>query len=250
MVNTEGGRTAATTLAPRADEAGRPNRRGLADWTLEQIYAQIFSGQLSAGAVLSEAELSQALGVSRSPVRDALRQLEVAGLVDVSPINGQRVVKTYGVEDIFELYMLRGALESLASRLAAAVLTHAQLNKLEETQTAMELREAGHVAGVPRDYELDFRFHRLVCEATGRPRLEAVLSPLWVQTHALLRQLDVVGAYPRSEDEVTASYHDHRQILSALRQRDGTAVATAVQKHMDGRRDQLIAEVEHRGGLA
>ncbi len=186
------------------------------------------------------------LGVSRSPVREVLRRLEVAGLVDVLPVNGRRVLTTFGVEDIEGLYTMRAALEALAFERAARRLSAADLDLLERTQRQMD---AQGTDGALRSFDLDFEYHRIVARAAGLARLERTLEDLWLQTHALLRQLDAAGIYPGDREEVDESYADHRRLLDALRERDASRAARLVVAHLHERRDALIREVVKRGGI-
>src|SRR6476646_5684129 len=101
----------------RPDEAGgRPSRRALLDWTLVQLYELLFAGEYATGDVLSEVEVAARLNVSRTPVRLAFQQLAADGLLFNSDGTGKTRVATFGVDDIRELYNIRGVLEGLAHR--------------------------------------------------------------------------------------------------------------------------------------
>ena len=226
----------------------RPNRRAVADWTLEVLLSRIFSGELKPGDQLSEEDLSAEIGVSRSPVREALRRLEADGLVQVSAGNGKREVATFGIDGIREIYDMRAALEGLAAMAAAEVITPKQIAQLVNLQQKMEKAAAGHRKGQQRDLSYDFEFHQLACRIAERPRLERMLSGLWVQTRALIRQLGLMGVYP-DDSEVKDAHRDHHRLIRAFEQRDPQAARQAVEDHMRGRRDRLIAELARRGGL-
>jgi DNA-binding GntR family transcriptional regulator len=224
----------------------RPNRRALADWTVERLYDLIFTGALPAGADLGEEELRVRLNVSRTTVSAALRQLETDGLAVVAAGNGRRVVASFETDDIHELYTIRSGLEELAVRNAVDKLGDEVIEQLQRLQTEMEALAGRNRDPHRRDFEVDFDFHRAIIHASGMARLEICLTPIWNQTHALLRHLYSVGAYgDRQED--AAAYRDHRKIIAALTARDADQAVSAVRAHLHGRRDQLIAGVRQRG---
>lgn len=228
--------------------AARPNRRALGEWTLSRLYELVFSGELAPGDVLVEAELTARLGVSRSPLREALRQLELDRLVKPDEVNGKRVVVAFGVDDVAELYTVRAALEVLGFRTAAGRIDDAALDGLEQAQAAMERAARDRGSWDPRDFEADFRFHEIVCLQARMPRLHAQLSTLWIQTWALLRQLHARGVYPDAGEDALA-FRDHYALIEALRARDPDGAGRAVEQHLIERRDHLIAAVERHGGL-
>jgi len=236
------------TYSGEAANAERPNRRALGAWTLRRLYELIFSGELSPGDLLVEAELTERLGVSRSPLRDALRQLELDRLVKPHEVNGKRVVVAFGVDDVAELYTVRAALEVLGFRTAAARISDAELEGLAQAQAAMEQAARDRGSWDPRDFEADFRFHEIVCLAARMPRLHAQLSTLWIQTWALLRQLHAQGIYPDAGEDALA-FRDHYALIEALRARDPDRAGRAVEQHLTERRDHLIAAVQRHGGL-
>jgi len=239
----------ATTLTrPTLNETAKPGRRALADWTASRLFEMIFNGELEPGSPLGEIEITELLGVSRSPIRDALRQLEESGLIEVVPSSGRRVVRRFDVNDIYELYTIRVALESLSVRHAAERITASELRHLESLLAAMG--KAKTTARIPagRDFEADFRFHEAVCQASGLDRLHRILSGLWLQTRALLRHLDAAGIYPTG-DELDHVVDDHAQVLAALRAHDAAAAEAAISDHLRLRRDHLVEAVRAGGGI-
>lgn len=234
----------ATTMTP--NETSRPGRRALADWAASRLFEMIFNGELEPGSQLGEIEITELLGVSRSPIRDALRQLEESGLIDVVPSSGRRVVRRFDVNDIYELYTIRVALESLSVRHAAERITDPELAHLESLLTAMGKAKTSARSPAGRDFEADFQFHEAVCRASGLDRLHRILSGLWLQTRALLRHLDAAGIYP-SGDELDEVVDDHAQVLAALRTHDAEAAGEAISEHLQLRRDRLVEAV--RAGI-
>ncbi len=222
----------------------KPDRRALAGWTLRRLYEGIFGGEFSPGQPLVEANLTELLGVSRQPIREALRELERDGLVVESKGNGQRTVVAFSREHIRELYGIRAALESVSFEFAATTITPQELAQLEAIQRQLEMN-AGQRAKThaPFDPTLDFRFHEIVCLSTGRRTLHAHLSTIWLQTWALLTQVDLAGTYPNTE-EVGASYADRRQLIACLQDGDAQTAATVALDHVRNRRDQLLSAID------
>src|SRR3954451_799461 len=100
-------------------QKSKPQRRALAEWALERFYDLIFTGELPAGTDLGEEEFSERLGVSRATISSALRQLEIDGLATIAAANGRRIVSTFTVGDIHDLYTVRAVLEIHAAEVAA-----------------------------------------------------------------------------------------------------------------------------------
>jgi DNA-binding GntR family transcriptional regulator len=222
---------------------GRPSRRAVAEWTLEQIYELLFSEEYNPGDAISELDVAARLRVSRSPVRVAFRQLEDDGLLLNHGETGKKTVVKFGVEDIEELYSIRAELEGLAHREAAGRIGPAQLREVAELLAQMSASLSGkHEANLAAD----FQFHEVVCQAAGLPRLLRILRRLWLQTFALVRQLDLAGVYPDT-DEVGRVYHDHAAILAALREGDATACERAVVRHLLRARDSLLSAAAQCG---
>lgn len=233
----------------RADESStaairRPDRRAVTDWTLARLHEMVFSGELKPGDVLSELELTEQLSVSRSPVRDALKELGHSGLLDVDEINGRRVLRPFVVADVAELYDLRRELEALAARYAARSPSDIFLHELEERLDAMR-------AAVDEPIEvwlpLDFAFHSVISDGSGARRVPRILSGIWVQHQALLRRMALVGSYPSTKVERLDVIEDHRRILLAISGRDPGAADQALRDHLDRRRAIVMQSLEQRG---
>jgi DNA-binding GntR family transcriptional regulator len=225
---------------------GRPSRRALADWTLEQMYELLFSGQFASGDAISELEVAARLQVSRSPVRLAFQQLETDGLVVNDEKTGKKKFVTFGIEDIQELYTIRSVLEGLAHREAAGKTTPQDLEELQGLLEKMSEAPRTGKAGL----DADFRFHEIICEASGMARAVAILRSMWLQTYALVRQLEAGKVYP-DKIEMHRVHDDHAAILQALRVRDPVAAEQAAIRHLERARDSLLnaaaKEVEKLG---
>lgn len=223
---------------------GQPERRAMRDWVLMKLYEGIFSGTYSPVSSFSESDLSESLGVSRQPIREALRELESDGLISSVAGNGARSVTAFNRNHVIELYCLRTALEPVSFRYAASKISEEQLAELAELQLHLEARafEDAPTQGV-FNAGPDYRFHQIVAEASGMPQLNAFLVKLWLKTWALLTQLDLAGTYP-NKAEMRASYIDRRELLDALVARDADRAATAAAQHVQHRMNDLLSAID------
>lgn len=192
----------------------------------QKIREDILNGKYKENDELRENTIGKELGVSRTPVREALRQLELEGLVSIIPNKGAYVT---GIshKDIWDIYVIRSMLEGLCARWAAEHITESQLDELEETILLSEFqmkKESGFSA--EQVALLDSRFHSILYGASGSRILSHVLKDFhnYVQT---ARKSSVV-----SEDRARKSIREHRQILRAIRDRDGEMAEQLANEHI------------------
>ena len=192
----------------------------------QRIREDILNGKYKENDELRENTIGKELGVSRTPVREALRQLELEGLVTIIPNRGAYVT---GIshKDIWDIYVIRSMLEGLCARWAVEHITDAQLDELEETILLSEFqmkKESGFSA--EQIAALDGRFHSILYEASGSRILGHVLTDFhnYVQT---ARRSSVV-----SEDRARKSIREHRQILRAIRDRDEEMAEQLANEHI------------------
>jgi DNA-binding GntR family transcriptional regulator len=190
------------------------------------LRARILSGELEANATLRESALAAELGVSRTPIREALRRLDEAGLVEYIPNRGATVVP-WTVEQIRETYFLRATLESRAAGLAAARVEPGDLDRLAGLILLMdEFVRATDDRGIDRLNELNTEFHRLIVAASGSKQLVMLTGSVGrvpMMSHHFRRN----GAEFRA-----ASNHHHRDILTALRSGDELWAEVAMRSHI------------------
>ena len=189
----------------------RHDYRTMHDLVFNTLMEEILSGQLKPGEKLNISEISERLGVSRTPVREALKQLMSVGLVENVP-HRSPFVKKLSIEEIIELYYIRGALEGVASRLAAQRLTSEQIEELERLCKRMEEKAR---SGKYDDFiEDNSKFHFLVYNTTNSPRLQEMLLQYYRQCEqyrALVMEL------PGSYEEIC---QEHKNILNSFKERD------------------------------
>ena len=181
----------------------------------------ILQGRLRPGERLVQDELAAELGVSRQPVREALRRLESEGLIVQLPQRGF-AVREQREEDIRENYHLRRLLESEAARAAARCMRPEELEQLRALYRSQELAaDEGDAAAL---VELNEQFHRLVHEASRMPQLVRLVRQLWAG-RTVFTPLFVPGRAQRSLEE-------HRRLLAALERGDPAGAGVAMDEHI------------------
>ena len=183
---------------------------------------QILSGALSAGTRLNPVDIGASLGVSRMPVREALRQLDSEGLVTIRPNRGV-VVMSLSPKEIEEIFLIRTALEILAVRQAMPNINARTLDELGRRRRMMDEAEGDARLWVRRHDE----FHDALCGLSGMPRLIAEIR----RSRALLNAY--MSRYYR-EANLTPEMdgHGHDAIIDALRTRNLTLIEACLRDHI------------------
>ncbi|MCG8442879.1 MAG: GntR family transcriptional regulator, partial [Caulobacterales bacterium] len=176
-------------------------------WVIRQA---ILDGAFAQGERLPEEKLVDACGVSRTPVREALRRLVVEGFVEIEPRQSARVA-SWTWEEIEEVFDLRSVLESHGARLAAKRATNAHLEALRRHAAAIEDAYADRDESFEATFtESNAAFHRTVIEAAHRPRLAQVVSQLSLPP-MIFRTLDLYD-----DQAIQRSLAQHRELIAAL----------------------------------
>jgi DNA-binding GntR family transcriptional regulator len=198
------------------------------------IRDRIVRGVYSPGLRVTEQEIANATGVSRTPVREALRRLQADGFVHVTP-NAGAVVTQWTENNMRDVFELRALLESYGAQRAAERITPAgisELRKLAERQYEESVRQASGY--IERIGEVNSRFHRALQEFSGNARLVAMLP-------ALIEAPLVLKTFSRYEhSDLVRSASHHLEIVSALEARDGDWAASVMRSHI------LAAQVAFR----
>lgn len=211
------------TQAPVLDAELRLNRAGLHEQAAERLRHMIVHGVLAPGAALMEAELSTALGISRTPLREALKLLAQQGLVELRA-NRSACVRPMRAEQITELFEALAGIERLAAEFAATRITPAELAELAALQEAI-VRD--HRAGQREPYfAANRRIHRLIVEAGRNTALADIHA-------ALLDRAEQVRFFAlRLEDRWEQSIAEHQAILDAITARDGERAGRLLGAHV------------------
>ena len=214
--------------------------QSLSEKVVDILIEAMVRGDLPAGARIREAALARQLGISRGPLREALRRLEGRKLLQYTPNLGMRVT-SMSQEDILEIFEIREALEGMACRLATEKMTDAEIEELsellDEHRHGSEFREGS--AYDQRAGELDI--HYRIALGSGNDRLvELLCRDLYhlVRIHRFKASL-APGRAPRAFDE-------HQAIVAAMRARDAAKAEKLMRKHIRGALDSLRAEIAAR----
>ena len=200
--------------------------RSLRGRVFAQIRENILSGKYNDGMELREISLGEELGVSRTPVREALRQLELEGLVKIVPNKGAYVT-SINAKDIKDIYKMRSMLEGLCARWATRYITEEQIEELEEviylSEFYLKKKSQGKAVQVT---ELDGKFHLVLYQAANSRMLSHVLRDFhkYVQ---VARTMSV-----KSEDRARKSIEEHKAILEAIKQKDEDRAELLAHEHI------------------
>jgi DNA-binding GntR family transcriptional regulator len=187
------------------------------DIVAKGIRTLIEDGEVVPGSVLRQRDLAERFGVSATPVREALRQLEVEGFVTTELHRGATVVRTEDAR-LEENFVIRAQLESLGAGLAASKITDAEMADLEAVLDKMAACGPYETARS----ELNREFHFRIYEAARSPVLLSLVRLLW-------RSLGLGPKVSRSSEE---SERQHRELLQALRRHDAEAAAECTRLHI------------------
>lgn len=193
----------------------------------EYIRHRIVDGQLPAGAFLVEQDLASEIGVSRTPVRDALGRLVAAGLVAAEG-NKRAMVRDFSEEEVEECFEMRAQFESYAAARAATRLTVAAIDQLKEYASRMDdavAKSGGGAASVFSD--LNDLFHGVILAHAGSPRLRELMNPL------MQVQLVLAKRFSRTiESHLLRSCWHHRELIAAFEARDPAWAEAQMRTHM------------------
>ena len=206
------------------DPAGAPALPPEKPLVMEQLRARVLSGTVPPGTWLRESALAAELGVSRTPVREALRTLAAEGLIEHVPNRGARVL-SWTADEVAETYRLRALLEGEAAALAARRASREQVVDMEQAQERYEASIA--VGARPRERAgCNDAFHAAVVAGACSPRLSLLLSTI---SSAPLT-LRAIGVY--SDDDIQRSVLQHRDIVTAVRAGDDQLAVAAMRSHL------------------
>ena len=201
----------------------------------EALRDAIREGTLKPGERLMEIQLAEQLGVSRTPVREAIRKLELDGYVIMMPRRGTYVANM-SMRDISDIFEIRSALESLSNGLAAQRITPEELEHLQRLLVMI----SSYVAEKDMDkiVEVDIEFHDLLYHASRNKRLVGIISNLRDQ---LTRFRTVSMSYP---GRLEATMEEHRAIVDAISNGDSKAAEKAAEKHMENSEKTLLKAMD------
>jgi len=227
-------------------------RRALVDKLASQLHARVLSGELPSGTRLRQKALAEEFGVSRTPVREALRKLQAGGLVELQPNRGA-VVRGLSPREIRDAYEVRAALEALAAGLAAERVNREQLRRLERAQGEFRAALQGTITRRQGGREIAARdvrrwasandaFHQTIHEAGGNEVLAGTLAQLAQNFPRDLSRMVV----SESTAMLEANVREHEAILEALERHDATAAYERMRQHVTRAGRLVTLRVEQR----
>jgi DNA-binding GntR family transcriptional regulator len=211
--------------------------RALYQEVADRLRRLIYDGDLALGAWVDEQALTEQFGISRTPLREALKVLHAEGLVRLTPRRGCFVAGELGPADLDELFPVMALLEGRCAFEAVRKATPAEVRRLEALHARLErLASRQDVAAY---YENNYAFHEAIQELAANPWLSRIVSELRRFLKLLRgRQLRVPG-------RLEASLEEHRQIMRALKRRDAAAAERIMRAHLMSQRAALA--VQERG---
>lgn len=207
----------------------------------QEIERMILAGDIAPGARLTESWLSERLGISRGPIREAFRMLEEAGLVRQEKNRGV-FVRDIPLDEAVEIYDLRAAMDEMIGRRLATSITAEQLKKARAIVDRMEA--AARSGDVDAYHLLNLQFHDALVEFTGNRKLATIYRKL-VKELALFRRrnLNDRGVLPHSVAE-------HRQILKAIAAGDAEGAGRAMYAHVIESKERMLRSAAARSAPA
>lgn len=198
-----------------------------------RIRELLIQGVLAPGAKLNERELCEQLGVSRTPLREAVRLLAAEGLVTLDPGRGA-FTPVLSPADVANTFDVLAVLEGLAAELAAAHITQAELEELRALQ--LQMQAAFESRDLPSYYRFNARTHDVLSEAARNP----VLRETWRQINARMHVL----RFSSNKDEAkwVQALKEHALIIEALQARDGPALRQLLVQHLHRKRDAVLEQ--------
>lgn len=204
-------------------ESDSTDKSSLRERVFQTIRQSILEGKYKPGDTLRESAIANELKVSRTPVREAIRQLQLEGLVRSIP-NKETVVCGITEEDVHDIFLVRDKLEGVAGRLAAERITQEELEKMEEI---IELTEFYASKGdLSRLESLDHTFHDAIYNATKSKIIKHVLSDF----HTYIQQVRKKSM--ATPGRVNYLIEEHRAIYEAIKNRDGDKAEELINAHL------------------
>ena len=204
----------------------------LADQVFEHLENDILSGKYSRGEILTESKLSAELGVSRTPIREALRRLEQEHIIEESGKGS--VVLGITQKDLEDIFLIREKLECLAASLAAKNSSEEQLNELKET---LELQEFYlNKRDAERIKHMDNQFHRTLYKLSGSMSFYDTLVPL----HKKIQKYRKASLESKSRAE--ASVQEHRRIFEAIESANSELASQYAKEHVENAYNHIVGK--------
>ncbi len=210
------------------------NYKPLRDVVFENIRSAIMEGTLKPGERLMEIQLAEQLGVSRTPVREAIRKLELEGLVIMLPRKGAYVA-SISKKDLVDILEVRIGLEGLAAYYSAERITEEGLKKIEKISE--ELKEYVCKNDIENILKKDEEFHNCIFESTGNARLKSMMFSVWETVYRF--RLKYMSDYNSAVNIV----EEHNKIIEALKKGNADLAEKLAKEHIEKAEQFMIEEL-------
>ncbi len=221
-------------------DQAQPESKTLADRVCQQIVTAIVKGDIAPGHKISEPELAKIYGISRGPLREAIRRLEGLRLVQRIPHVGARVVSLSATE-LIEIYHVREAMEGMACRLAAENMTDSEIVKLrdllEEHERSLKLTEGR--AYFQKEGDLDFHY-RIVQGSKNTKLMQLLGGELYHLVRMYRYQFSVSTSRP------VRALQEHFYIVDAIEHRDGELAEMLMRRHISAARKNIEKKLQQQ----
>ena len=209
----------------------------LRDVVFNTLREAILKGDLKPGERLMELQLASKLGVSRTPIREAIRMLEQEGLAVTPPRKGAEVAKMT-LKDMEDVLEIRDALDELAVRIACQKISDEQLKQLEDMKELFE--KSTQTGNVKKIAEADVTFHDVIYEATGNPKLVTLLNNLREQVYRYRVE------YIKDPKNYPTLIAEHEAILESLKNRDVKNAVEAMHVHVANQAEAVKTVIQEQ----
>lgn len=208
----------------------RITRMTLHEAVLNQLRDMIIEGQLAPGSRINEGQLGASLGVSRTPLREAIKTLASEGLIEIIPAKGA-LVRRFDENDIREITEVLKALEQTAARLACKQASDAEIDAIRQLHDEMMARYAA------RDRLSYFKLNQSIHTAIARASGNTVLAQTHDMLQARIKRIRFIGN--ETPDRWAAAVGEHEEMIVALATRDGEGLAEVLGRHLDKTVDRV-----------
>lgn len=216
---------------PRLVPIRLDNYKPLREMVFESLREAIIQGRLKPGERLMEIQLAEEMGVSRTPVREAIRKLELEGFVVMVPRKGAYVAGI-SVKDIVDVFEIRAALEALAAGLAAERITPDELEELE--RSLVVISEVSSTDDINAIVETDTNFHELIYKASRNERLSQIVTHLKEQIQRF--RTTSLSQPGRSKNAL----EEHRKIVEAISDRNVELAQHLAREHIENAEQSML----------
>lgn len=206
----------------------------LRDVVFENLREAILNAKLTPGQRLMEVQLAETLGVSRTPIREAIRKLELEGLVVMIPRKGAYVADM-SIKDISEVLEIRGSLEGLAAYLASERMTDEDIKNLEKIS-----KEITKEKDIDEILKKDVEFHEYIFKSTNNKRLHQLINSLWEQVYRFR------VSYISDNESIDNIINEHKLIIEAIKNRDCELAQKYAKQHIEKAEQFMIDKTMKR----